>query len=66
MDNIPGIPGIGPKTAQKLLAAYGSLEGLLENVDQLKGKQKEKVIEFAEQGRMSKVLATINTEVPVM
>lgn len=65
VDNIPGIPGIGPKTAQKLLAAYGSLEGLLENVDQLKGKQKEKVIEFAEQGRMSKVLATINTEVPV-
>jgi DNA polymerase-1 len=65
VDNIPGIPGIGPKTAQKLLASYGSLEGLLENVDKLKGKQKEKVIEFAEQGKMSKVLATINTEVPV-
>lgn len=65
VDNIPGIPGIGPKTAQKLLAAYGSLEGLIENVDQLKGKQKEKVIEFAEQGRMSKVLATINIDVPV-
>jgi DNA polymerase-1 len=65
VDNIPGIPGIGPKTAQKLLAAYGSLEGLLENVDKLKGKQKEKVIEFADQGRLSKVLATIDTEVPV-
>lgn len=64
VDNIPGIPGIGPKTATKLLAQFDSLEGILENTDQLKGKQKEKVIEFAEQGRLSKRLATINIEVP--
>lgn len=65
VDNIPGIPGIGPKTAQKLLEQYDSLEGLLEHAHELKGKQKERVIEFAEQGRMSKVLATIDTNVPV-
>lgn len=65
VDNIPGIPGIGPKTAAKLLAVYGSVEGLIENADQLKGKQKEKVIEFAEQGLLSKTLAKINTEVPI-
>ncbi len=65
VDNIPGIPGIGPKTAAKLLAQFGTLEGLLENTDQLKGKQKEKVIEFADQGRMSKTLARINIEVPI-
>ncbi len=65
VDNIPGIPGIGPKTAAKLLAQFDSLEGLLENTAQLKGKQKEKVIEFADQGKMSKELATINVEVPI-
>ncbi len=65
VDNIPGIPGIGAKTAVKLLKAYGSMEGLFENTDQLKGKQKEKVIEFEEQGRLSKVLATIDVNVPV-
>ena len=65
VDNIPGIPGIGAKTAVKLLKLYGSMEGLLENTDKLKGKQKEKVIEFAEQGRLSKVLATIDINVPV-
>jgi len=65
VDNIPGIPGIGPKTAVKLLDQFDSLEGVLENADQLKGKQKENVIEFAEQARLSKVLATIKTDVPV-
>ena len=65
VDNIPGIPGIGAKTAVKLLAEFDSLEGLLENTDKLKGKQKEKVIEFAEQGRLSKKLATIDVNVPV-
>ena len=65
VDNIPGIPGIGAKTAVKLLKLYDSVEGILENADQLKGKQKEKVIEFAEQGRMSKWLATIKLDVPV-
>jgi DNA polymerase-1 len=65
VDNIPGIPGIGAKTAVKLLKQYDSLEGLLENTDQLKGKQKENVINFAEQGKMSKWLATIKTDVPI-
>ena len=65
VDNIPGIPGIGAKTAVKLLKQFGSLEGLLENTDKLKGKQKEKVIEFADQGRLSKTLATIDINVPV-
>ncbi len=65
VDNIPGIPGIGAKTAIKLLALYDSLEGLLENTDKLKGKQQEKVIAFAEQGRLSKRLATIKLDVPI-
>lgn len=65
VDNIPGIPGIGAKTAVKLLKEYDSLENLLENTDQLKGKQKEKVEEFADQGRLSKRLATIKLDVPI-
>ncbi|NNE26983.1 MAG: DNA polymerase I [Saprospiraceae bacterium] len=65
VDNIPGIPGIGAKTAVKLLKLYKSLEGILENTDQLKGKQKENVINFAEQGRLSKQLATIKIDVPI-
>ncbi|MFZ1692328.1 MAG: DNA polymerase I [Flavobacteriales bacterium] len=65
VDNIPGIPGIGEKTAIKLVQQFGSLEGVIEGVDQLKGKQKENVIAFAEQGRMSKALATININAPV-
>ena len=64
-DNIPGIPGVGEKTAAKFVQEYGSLEGLLEHTDDLKGKMKENVINFANQGRMSKMLATINTEAPV-
>ena len=64
-DNIPGIPGIGEKTAKKLIQQFGSVEDLLENTDQLKGKQKEKVEEHADQGRLSKELVTINCEVPV-
>ncbi len=65
VDNIPGIPGIGAKTAVKLLKLYKSVEGILENAEELKGKQKEKVIEFAEQGRLSKWLATIKLDVPI-
>ncbi|MEM1324493.1 MAG: DNA polymerase I [Bacteroidota bacterium] len=65
VDNIPGIPGIGKKTAVKLLAQFGSMEGLLENTDQLKGKQKEKVEAFADQGRLSKKLAIIDINVPI-
>lgn len=64
-DNIPGIPGIGEKTAAALVGKYGSVENLIAHADELKGKQKENVIEFAEQGLMSKMLATINLEVPV-
>ncbi len=65
VDNIPGIPGIGEKTSKKLVAQYGSVEGLLAHTDELKGKQKENVINFAEQGLLSKKLATIILDVPV-
>lgn len=65
VDNIPGIPGIGEKTAQKLIAEYGSVENLIKNAEQLKGKQKENVINFAAQGILSKELATIHCEVPI-
>ncbi|HMC97493.1 MAG TPA: 5'-3' exonuclease H3TH domain-containing protein, partial [Flavobacteriales bacterium] len=65
VDNIPGIPGIGEKTAMKLVATFGSLEGVIENADKLKGKQQENVIAFAEQGRLSKRLATIIIDAPV-
>ncbi|MEX1190857.1 MAG: DNA polymerase I [Brumimicrobium sp.] len=64
-DNIPGIPGIGEKTSKKLIGQYGSMEELFKNVDDLKGKQKENVINFQDQGRMSKMLATIITDVDV-
>ncbi len=64
-DNIPGIPGIGEKTAIKLLKLYDSVEGIIKNVDKLKGKQKENVINFAEQGLLSKELATIKLDVPI-
>jgi DNA polymerase-1 len=58
-DNIPGLPGVGDKTAKKFIAAYGSMEGLLENTHELKGKMKEKVEANAELGLLSKKLATI-------
>ncbi|MBR3490816.1 MAG: DNA polymerase I [Bacteroidales bacterium] len=64
-DNIPGIPGIGEKTAAQLVQKYGSVENLIAHADELKGKQKENVVNFAEQGLLSKALATINLEVPV-
>ena len=64
-DNIPGIPGIGEKTAAQLVGQYGTVENLIAHANELKGKQKENVINFAEQGLMSKALATINLEVPV-
>ncbi len=63
-DNIPGIQGIGPKTAQKLIADYGSIEGLIHHVDELKGKQKERIEEQADMARLSKQLATIQLDVP--
>jgi DNA polymerase I len=64
-DNIPGIPGIGPKTAQKLIAEFGSIENLLANTSKLKGKQKENIEQHADSARLSKDLATIITDVPV-
>lgn len=64
-DNIPGIPGVGEKTAKKLIADYGSMEGVFENVESLKGKMKENMINFKEQGIISKLLATIILDSPV-
>src|SRR5690606_10501885 len=65
VDNIPGIPGIGPKTAAKLLKTYGSLENLLDHTDELKGKIRENLETFRDQGLLSKQLAIINTEAPI-
>ncbi|NVK53848.1 MAG: DNA polymerase I [Flavobacteriaceae bacterium] len=64
-DNIPGLPGVGEKTAKKFLAAYGSMENLLANTHELKGKMKEKVESAKELGLLSKKLATIMLDVPV-
>ena len=64
-DNIPGCPGVGAKTAVKLLADFGSIEGLLSHTDQLKGALKKKVEENVQQIRESKILATIVTDVPI-
>ena len=64
-DNIPGLPGVGDKTAKKFLEQFGSMEGLLANTDQLKGKMKEKVEANAELGRLSRQLAEIKTDCEV-
>jgi len=64
-DNIPGIPGFGEKTAKKLISQYGSIEGIYEHLDEIKGKQKEKLEEFKDQAFLSRHLATIITSVPV-
>ena len=65
VDNIPGLPGVGDKTAKKFLKAYGSMEGLFENSHELKGKMKEKVEANKELGLLSKHLATIMLDCPV-
>ena len=65
VDNIPGLPGVGEKTAKKLLAQYGSMEELLANADEIKGKLGERIRENEEKGRLSKRLATIITDAPV-
>jgi DNA polymerase I len=65
-DNIPGVPGIGPKTAAALLKAYGSVENIVAHTSELKGKQKDLFTEFGEQALLSKKLATIITDVPVV
>lgn len=64
-DNIPGLPGVGEITAKKFIAEYGSMENLLANTHQLKGKMKERIEEHAELGILSKKLATINTDCDV-
>ena len=65
VDNIPGLPGVGEKTAKKFIAQYGSMENLFENTNDLKGKMKEKVEASIELGLLSKELATIMLDVPV-
>ena len=65
VDNIPGIPGIGEKTAKLLIKQYGSMENIIANSHELKGKQRENVENFAEQGLLSKKLATILLNAPV-
>ena len=64
-DNIPGVPGVGPKTALKLIAEYGSVENVMSHIEEVKGKSlKEKLANNKEQALLSKELATIYTEVP--
>jgi DNA polymerase-1 len=65
VDNIPGIPGIGEKTAKQLIKQYGSIENIISNSHELKGKLRENVENFAEQGLISKKLATIMLNAPV-
>ncbi|TDO01352.1 DNA polymerase I [Sunxiuqinia elliptica] len=64
-DNIPGCPGIGPKTAMKLIASYQSIDGIYEHINELKGKQKENLQNFEEQVRLSRKLVEIIQDVPV-
>jgi DNA polymerase-1 len=64
-DNIPGLPGVGDKTAKKFIAKYGSMEALLEDAHNIKGKLGEKIVDNAELGRLSKQLATIKLDCPV-
>ena len=64
-DNIPGVKGIGEKTALNLLQTYGSLEGIYENIDKIKGKTKEKLLTDKDNAFMSKEIATIYKEVPL-
>ncbi len=65
VDNIPGLPGVGDKTAKKFLKEFGSMENLFDNLDKLKGKLREKIEAHKELGLLSKKLATIITDVPV-
>jgi len=65
VDNIPGVPGVGAKTASKLLLEFGSMDGIYENIDKVKGKLAENLITFKDQAYLSKSLATIITDLPV-
>lgn len=65
-DNIPGVPGVGEKTATKLIAQYGSIENMYEHIEEMKsGKVKKSLEEYSDSAKISKELATINTEVPI-
>ena len=64
-DNIPGCPGVGPKTAMKLISTYKSIDGIYQNINEQKGKLKENLIEYEQQVRMSRKLAEIILDVPV-
>ncbi len=64
-DNIPGVPGIGEKTAKALIDEFGTLENLLDNLDQIKGKRREKLETYAEQARLSKRLVRLVDDVPL-
>ena len=64
-DNVPGCPGVGEKTAAKLIAQWGNVENLLDHTDELKGALQKKIVEHAEQIRFSKMLVTIKTDVPM-
>jgi DNA polymerase-1 len=65
VDNFPGVPGIGEKTAKALIQQWGSIENILANTDKLKGRQKENLIAYAEQARLCRRLATIWTDCPL-
>jgi len=65
VDNIPGVPGIGPKTAAQLLREYGSMEQILASANSIKGKNGERLLAFADQARLSRQLATIDVQVPL-
>jgi DNA polymerase-1 len=65
VDNIPGIPGVGEKTAQKLIEEYESVENLIAHAEQLSGKLKENVLQYGQQAILCKQLATIDTQVPI-
>ena len=65
IDNVPGVPGIGEKTAQKLVADFGTVEQLLDRVQEIKGKRRQVLQEHADQALLSKRLVTIETEVPL-
>ncbi|MBX7255094.1 MAG: DNA polymerase I [Candidatus Hydrogenedentes bacterium] len=64
-DNVPGVRGIGPKTARTLLEKYGTIEGIYAHIDEISGKQKERLLEDHDQAMLSRKLVTIKTDVPL-
>ena len=64
-DNVPGVPGVGPKTAMKLIQDFGSIENVIKNSKKLKGKLKENIENFVDQARLSKALVTLEQKVPI-